>query len=428
MEEYTLPTYDESDSQINAKIKVIGVGGGGSNAIEHMVAQPEDQVEYWVFNTDSQNLSISHCKNKLMLGKNVTAGLGAGNDPAVGEKAALDTEQSIQRIVSNSNMVFVVCGEGGGTGTGAAPVVAKLAKESGALVIGLVTRPFEYEGPKRKNNALEGTKKLQEYADSVMIVSNDKMNYNCKGVTFGQAYQMVNEVFRKVVHSVTEMILKPGTMNVDFADVRRTLTDTGLCMIGVGEESGPDMIRKATNEALNPRFLEVGVLGAKRLIVNATISSDCPNELFDTIEECIGKKVGRRVGEYDVIHGFQFFEDPNIKNTVRVTVVATDFDRDNLTKEVVDDEPIVSPDETVSEKVDEPEVSQDDSFQNNDASDSIFPRFFEEHRKSIDVEEKKEEEVKTEPVIQERNEPIKTNTYSYDDDDDEPSIIFPTGK
>lgn len=268
------PIFDEEGLQANAKIIVIGVGGGGSNAVNGMLHDKNDEVDYWVFNTDSQALANSPCDNKLILGRNVTRGLGAGGLPEMGQKAAEDSYNDIQLVVKGSDMVFIAAGEGGGTGTGAAPVVARAAKEAGCLVLGIVTRPFTFEGKARKLHALEGISNLKQYVDALIVVSNDKMMFNNGALGIKNAFAASDEILAQSVKTVTDLILVHGVINLDFADVKATLAGKGLSLIGIGYGEGENKAIDAATNAINSPLLETSIRGSRSMIINITVGDD----------------------------------------------------------------------------------------------------------------------------------------------------------
>ncbi len=319
------PIFDEEGLKANAKIKVIGVGGGGSNAINEMIKEQRENVEYWVFNTDSQALANSVCENKLVLGRNVTKGLGAGGLPERGKEAATDSYEDIKLVVNGADMVFIACGEGGGTGTGGAPLVAKAAKETGSLVLGIVTRPFTFEGKKRQTNAFDGINELRKYVDALIIVSNDKLMFNNGSMHIQDAFAVSDQVLASSVSTVTDLILKHGIINLDFADVKATLSNKGFALIGIGLGEGKDKATMAANNAVNSALLETSIKGSKTMIINFSVGSDTSlNEIQDAIEfikEASG--VSDDDNNTDIIFGVQ--QDDELNNKMKVAIIATGF-------------------------------------------------------------------------------------------------------
>ena len=254
-----------------AVIKVIGVGGGGCNAINNMIENPICGVEYISANTDSQSLSNSQAATKIQLGASLTRGLGAGANPEVGRDAALEDREAISKAISGANMLFITTGMGGGTGTGAAPVIAEIAKEMGILTVAVVTRPFKHEG-KRTQVAQQGIDLLKQHVDSLIVVPNDKLlSALGKGVTVRAAFRAANNVLRNGVAGISEIITSPGLINLDFADVKNMMSITGMAMMGIGESKGSDRARVAVEQAISSPLLDdVSLSGARGVLVNIT--------------------------------------------------------------------------------------------------------------------------------------------------------------
>ena len=262
-----MQNYDLDNFEPAAKIVVIGVGGAGNNAVNRMIDEEIANVDFWVANTDKQALSTSKSLHRLILGQEITGGLGAGGEPEIGEKAAEASAEDIREIVKDANMVFVAAGMGGGTGTGAAPVVARIARDAGALVIAIVTRPFTFEGKKRVVNSIAGLNKLKENVDAIIVVSNDKLLMTAGNSSISSAFNESDKVLAQSVKTVVNLILLPAVINLDFADVRNTLKDAGVSMIGFGVGSGQNRAKDAANAALNSPLLEASISGARRAIV-----------------------------------------------------------------------------------------------------------------------------------------------------------------
>lgn len=315
---------DEEELKTNAKIKVIGVGGGGSNAVNQMIHDKEEQVEYWVFNTDNQALSNSPCPNKLVLGRNVTKGLGAGGNPEMGKKAAEDSYEDIKLIVKGSDMVFIAVGEGGGTGTGAAPVVAKASKEEGCLVLAIVTRPFNFEGRTRKLNALEGINELIKNVDALIVVSNDRLMFSSGSQSIKNAFAVSDKTLADSVSTVTDLILLHGLINLDFADVQTTLKGKGLALIGIGYGKGENKAIEAATNAITSPLLEAGIKGSHSMIINVTVGEDVTlndaQHAIDYITEAAG---ANNDNEVNIIFGVQV--NPSFQDEMKIAIIATDF-------------------------------------------------------------------------------------------------------
>lgn len=308
-------------------IKVIGVGGGGCNAINHMIENPIQGVEYISANTDAQSLQGNLAKNKIQLGVNLTRGLGAGANPEVGRDAALEDREAIAKLISGADMLFITTGMGGGTGTGATPVIAEVAKELGILTVAVVTRPFKHEG-RRTAIAQEGIENLKRHVDSLIVVPNDKLLAALgKGVTVRAAFRAANNVLRNAVAGISEIVTYRGLINVDFADVKNMMSITGMAMMGIGEASGPDRARIAVQEAISSPLLDdINLNGAKGVLVNITTAPEC--FILDEYEEIMAK-----VTEYalpDAELKFGNVEDENMdEDAIRITIIATGLEDQN---------------------------------------------------------------------------------------------------
>ena len=308
-------------------IKVIGVGGGGCNAINHMIENPIQGVEYISANTDAQSLQGNLAKNKIQLGVNLTRGLGAGANPEVGRDAALEDREAIAKLISGADMLFITTAMGGGTGTGATPVIAEVAKELGILTVAVVTRPFKHEG-RRTAIAQEGIDNLKRHVDSLIVVPNDKLLAALgKGVTVRAAFRAANNVLRNAVAGISEIVTYRGLINVDFADVKNMMSITGMAMMGIGEASGPDRARIAVQEAISSPLLDdINLNGAKGVLVNITTAPEC--FILDEYEEIMAK-----VTEYalpDAELKFGNVEDENMdEDAIRITIIATGLEDQN---------------------------------------------------------------------------------------------------
>ncbi|MEX0901006.1 MAG: cell division protein FtsZ [Gammaproteobacteria bacterium] len=304
----------------NAVIKVIGVGGGGGNAVGHMVNGGIEGVDFICANTDAQALKNTPSKIVLQLGCNITKGLGAGANPEVGKQAAMEDRDRIEEVIRGSDMLFITCGMGGGTGTGAAPIVAQVARDLGILTVAVVTKPFPFEGKKRMRIALEGIDELSKSVDSLITIPNEKLlTVLGKQVTLPDAFKAANDVLMNAVQGIAELITRPGLINVDFADVRTVMSEMGMAMMGSGVASGPDRAREAAEAAIHSPLLEdINLAGARGILVNVTAGNDLEIGEFE--------EVGNAVGEFaaedaTVVVGTVI--DPNMTGELRVTVVAT---------------------------------------------------------------------------------------------------------
>jgi cell division protein FtsZ len=308
----------------NAVIKVVGVGGGGGNAVAHMVNGSVDGVEFITANTDAQAIKNCGAKLQLQLGSNVTKGLGAGANPEVGRQAALEDRERIMDALSGADMVFITAGMGGGTGTGAAPVVAQLAKEMGILTVAVVTKPFPFEGRRRMQVALKGIDELSQHCDSLITIPNEKLiTVLGRNATMIQAFRAANDVLLGAVQGIADLIVRPGLINVDFADVRTVMSEMGLAMMGTGHARGDDRASAAAEAAIqNPLLDDVNLSGANGILVNITAGPDFTMAEFD--------EVGRTIENFaaeDATVVIGTVLDPDMQDEVRVTVVATGLNR-----------------------------------------------------------------------------------------------------
>ncbi|WP_259154542.1 MULTISPECIES: cell division protein FtsZ [unclassified Xanthomonas] len=308
----------------NAVIKVVGVGGGGGNAVAHMVNTNVDGVEFITANTDSQAIKNCGAKLQLQLGTNVTKGLGAGANPEVGRQAALEDRERIMDALQGADMVFITAGMGGGTGTGAAPVVAQLAKEMGILTVAVVTKPFPFEGRRRMQVALKGIEELSQHCDSLITIPNEKLiTVLGRNATMIQAFRAANDVLQGAVQGIADLIVRPGLINVDFADVRTVMSEMGLAMMGTGSARGDDRAQAAAEAAIqNPLLDDVNLAGANGILVNITAGPDFTMSEFDEIGRTIEAFASE---DATVVVGTVL--DPDMQDEVRVTVVATGLNR-----------------------------------------------------------------------------------------------------
>ena len=304
----------------SAVIKVIGVGGGGGNAVHHMISNQVDGVEFICANTDAQALDNLKAKTILQMGSNITKGLGAGANPDVGRQAALEDRDEIAEILSGADMVFITAGMGGGTGTGAAPIVAEVAREMGILTVAIVTRPFPFEGKKRSSIAEQGIQELSESVDSLITIPNEKLlDVLGKEASLLEAFKAANDVLLGAVKGIADLIMHPGMINVDFADVKTVMSEMGMAMMGTGTATGVDRAREAAESAIRSPLLEdVNLQGARGILVNITAGENLSlgefSEVGDAVEEFASDDATVVVGT--VI-------DPNLDEEMRITVVAT---------------------------------------------------------------------------------------------------------
>ncbi|MDD5602364.1 MAG: cell division protein FtsZ [Candidatus Izemoplasmatales bacterium] len=310
-------------------IKVIGVGGGGGSAINRMIENDVQGVEFVAMNTDAQVLKLSKADVRLQLGKMLTRGLGAGASPDIGRQAALESEDEIRDLLADTDMVFITAGMGGGTGTGAAPVIARIAREMGCLTIGIVTKPFGFEGRKRMSVAIQGLEELKPYVDTLIAIPNDKLLYIVdKNTPYLDAFREADNVLRQGVQGITEIIAVPGVVNVDFADVKTVMKDKGTALMGIGIAEGDNRAVEAARAAIRSPLLETSINGATDAIVNITSGFDA--SLYE-INEIIEEIQKSSTTDINVIYGSAINSD--LHDEIIVTVIATGFSEDPLFKE-----------------------------------------------------------------------------------------------
>ena len=344
-----------------ASIKVIGVGGGGGNAVNRMIKAGLSGVDFWLMNTDAQVLQYSTCKNKIQLGSKLTNGLGAGGEPQVGEKAAEEAQQEITEALEGADMVFVTAGMGGGTGTGAAPIVAKIAKELGILTIGVVTKPFSFEGKRRQNQAAQGLEKLREAVDALIVIPNDKLlDVVDRRVSLQESFIVVDEVLLRGVQGISDIITIPGLINVDFADVKSVMQASGSALMGIGRGQGEGRAVDAAKTAIDSQLLETSINGASGVIVNITGGPDMTLHEVTDATNIINSAV---LDDAKVIIGAVV--DDKIQGEIQITVIATGFELRNQ-----------SP---INEKTDTSTLSAADffsgAFNQKKATNEISPSF-----------------------------------------------------
>lgn len=318
----------DEEPLLGTKIKVIGVGGGGGNAVARMLNEGLNGVEFYVINTDGQALSASPVQNKLMIGAKVTHGLGAGSDPSVGRQAALEDTEKIIEILEGADMVFITAGLGGGTGTGAAPVIASLSKELNALTVAVVTKPFGFEGPRRMRQAERGLAEIGATVDTVISVGNDRLlELAPKGTSFFEAFKMADDILRQAVQGISDIIVTPGLINRDFADIRAIMNGMGYAMMGSATGKGENAAIDAARQAIgSPLMEEGGVEGARGVLINITGSSQL--SLHDVNEACSLIRAATKNDDAQVNFGVVL--DEALQDEVKITVIATGFEREHL--------------------------------------------------------------------------------------------------
>ena len=304
-----------------ARIKVIGVGGSGGNAVNRMIASDVNGVEFWSINTDAQALTQSSAQKRLQIGQKLTRGLGAGGNPAIGQKAAEESREEIAAALEGADLVFITAGMGGGTGTGAAPIVAEIAKELGALTVGVVTRPFTFEGRRRTNQADEGLGSLSGRVDTLIVIPNDKLlSVISESTPVQEAFRTADDVLRQGVQGISDIIIIPGLVNVDFADVRAVMADAGSALMGIGIGSGKSRAREAAMAAISSPLLEASIDGARGVVFNITGGSDLTLHEVNAAAEIIYEVVDPNA---NIIFGAVI--DDRLQGEIRITVIATGF-------------------------------------------------------------------------------------------------------
>ena len=318
-----------------ARIKVIGVGGGGSNAVNRMIAEGIQGVEFIAVNTDAQALLLSNAPMRVRLGEKLTRGLGAGGDPEVGRKAAEESAEDLYGVLKGSDMVFVTAGMGGGTGTGAAPIVAQVAKECGALTIGVVTRPFTFEGARRMQSAEAGISRLKEHSDTLIAIPNDRLlQIVDKRASLQDSFRLADDVLRQGIQGISELITVPGLINLDFADVRAIMKEGGAALMAVGKATGEDRAKIAAEMAISSQLLDITIDGARGVLFNVTGG---PNLTLFEVNQAAA--IIRETAHPDVNMIFGAVIDPNMGDEIRITVIATGFERSGVPRRVLERRP-----------------------------------------------------------------------------------------
>jgi cell division protein FtsZ len=321
--------FDMENNQF-AVIKVIGVGGGGSNAVNRMIDAGLKGVEFVAINTDRQALLLSNASQKIQIGEKLTKGLGAGANPEIGQKAAEESREIIQNLIQGSDMVFITAGMGGGTGTGAAPIIADIAKQLGILTVGVVTKPFTFEGRKRALHAEEGIKDLKEKVDTLVIIPNDRLlQISEKKTSIIEAFRTADDVLRQGVQGISDLIAVPGLVNLDFADVKTIMLNTGMAHMGIGCSNGENRAVEAAKQAIQSPLLETSIEGAKGVLLNITGG---PNLGLFEVNEAAELVSQSADPDANIIFGAVI--DENLKDEIRITVIATGFSGDKPKKAI----------------------------------------------------------------------------------------------
>ena len=339
------------NKEYGVDIRVVGVGGGGSNAVNRMISSGLQGVEFIAINTDKQALRKSTAPTQLAIGEKITNGFGAGSNPEIGKRAADEAYNEIKQLLSGADMVFLTAGMGGGTGTGATPIVAKAAREMDILTVGVVTTPFSFEGKRRKDQALEGIEEISQYVDSLVVIPNDRLKLVSDArITLANAFSEADDVLRRGVQSISDLINVPGFINIDFADVTSVLADSGVAYMGMGRANGKDKAQVAANMAITSPLLETSIKGAKGVIISISASADVGLEDVDLASTMIANECNP---DASVIWGVAF--DPELEDEMRITIIAANFDNEasEAKVEVV---------EEVKEEPVAPKKSEDDFF------------------------------------------------------------------
>jgi len=366
-----------------ARIKVVGVGGGGGNALSFMVTEGGiNGVEFIAVNTDAQALLNNKATVKIQIGENLTKGLGSGGDPEVGRQAAEESKEKLKEDLDGADMIFLACGEGGGTGTGAAPVIAEIAKESGALTIAVVTKPFDFEGSKRKFSADEGIMRLKEKVDTLIVVPNQRiLNIIDKKTPILEAFKKIDEVLHQGVKGIAELITTPGLINVDFADIRSIMQGSGTALMGVGIGSGDKRAIAAIKQAISSPLLDISIEGAKGVLFNVVGGQDLTMAEVDEAASVIAKSIDP---DADIIFGAVI--DDKMMDQIKVTIIATKFDDNRLKlfrfkksedadKESAFTKTLSGEEKNLNNNMDKEEINNDEEFIDDDSSEFDIPAF-----------------------------------------------------
>lgn len=374
------------DIETFARIKVIGVGGGGTNAINHMIDANLSGVEFIAINTDTQDLHHSEASKKIHIGKNLTKGLGSGMNPEIGQAAAEETQAEIQESIKGADMVFVAAGMGGGTGTGASPIVAKIAKEQGILTIGVVTKPFSFEGQQRAKLADAGIEELEKEVDALITIPNDRLlSIAGNDMSFKEAFSVSDDILRQAVEGISELITTPGIINIDYADIQTTLSNAGAAFMGIGRATGENRGKDAALEAINSPLLDIAIDGAKGVLFAISGGDDLTMSEVNNIASIITESIDSSAR---VIFGT--IRDNKLKNgEIKVTVIATGFDGVATKKPAFtpfkknETEPIASEETPVRNKVKKAieEIDEIEEIDDNDDDWSAVPAFLRRGKK-----------------------------------------------
>ena len=370
-----------------AKLKVVGVGGAGGNAINDMIESNITSVDFIAINTDQQDLDRSQAPVKVLLGR----GMGAGADPEKGRIAAKESEEKIKEVLEGTDMLFITAGMGGGTGTGASPIIAEVAKAMGILTVAIVTKPFSFEGPLKKNNAATGINNLRENVDTLIAIPNDRL-FEIPGMNISlmNAFKEANGVLKMGIKGISDLITKQGIVNLDFADIKSIMQNSGIAMLGFGEANGDEKAKSATAQALNSPLLEKSIEGARKILINVTAGPDIGLQEIQEVAETIAEKAGN--DKANLIWGY--IMEPELEGTISVSLVATDFQEELLArsenidsrairfappkKEEVELEKKTEEKKEVKHQIEEEDHDTEERSDESSISDFVLPPFFEE--------------------------------------------------
>ena len=370
-----------------AKLKVVGVGGAGGNAINDMIESNITSVDFIAINTDQQDLDRSQAPVKVLLGR----GMGAGADPEKGRIAAKESEEKIKVVLEGTDMLFITAGMGGGTGTGASPIIAEVAKAMGILTVAIVTKPFSFEGPLKKNNAATGINNLRENVDTLIAIPNDRL-FEIPGMNISlmNAFKEANGVLKMGIKGISDLITKQGIVNLDFADIKSIMQNSGIAMLGFGEANGDEKAKSATAQALNSPLLEKSIEGARKILINVTAGPDIGLQEIQEVAETIAEKAGN--DKANLIWGY--IMEPELEGTISVSLVATDFQEELLArsenidsrairfappkKEEVEVEKKTEEKKEVKHQIEEEDHDTEERSDESSISDFVLPPFFEE--------------------------------------------------
>ena len=370
-----------------AKLTVVGVGGAGGNAINDMIESNITSVDFIAINTDQQDLDRSQAPVKVLLGR----GMGAGADPEKGRIAAKESEEKIKEVLEGTDMLFITAGMGGGTGTGASPIIAEVAKAMGILTVAIVTKPFSFEGPLKKNNAATGINNLRENVDTLIAIPNDRL-FEIPGMNISlmNAFKEANGVLKMGIKGISDLITKQGIVNLDFADIKSIMQNSGIAMLGFGEANGDEKAKSATAQALNSPLLEKSIEGARKILINVTAGPDIGLQEIQEVAETIAEKAGN--DKANLIWGY--IMEPELEGTISVSLVATDFQEELLArsenidsrairfappkKEEVEVEKKTEEKKEVKHQIEEEDHDTEERSDESSISDFVLPPFFEE--------------------------------------------------